>query len=124
MIVAGVNLKLAQETVVSWHFDRSDLLSASESVANIPGHAFFSLLQIKRRSSGEKIYALFLGINFVWIARRIWRQRFEFVIPWPERKLVHHVLGLRNVDRRMSRPCGPFIWQIKRQFGRAITFVC
>ena len=70
----------------------------------------------KRASAHERIDAAFFGINlaFGWNGPS-WRLD-KFVITWPEGKLVHQVLRLDKVNRRMGRTFRSFVAQIEGNF--------
>src|SRR5262249_33562920 len=80
-------------------------------------------LEKERRPASELIHTFLLGIDLVRIRLGIWWQRREFVVTRPERKLVHDVLRLGNVNRRMSGSLDPLIGQIKGQLRSAIALV-
>src|SRR4029077_6714980 len=84
---------------------------------------FLSQLQVEGGAANEEIYSLLLGVNFIGSALRVRRQRDKFVVAWPERKLVYHVLRFRNVNGGVTRTFDAAVGQIKRKLRSTIAFV-
>src|SRR6202035_2706977 len=77
----------------------------------------------ERVASEEQIDSAFFSINFALWPRRTRFYLNKFIIARPKRELIHHVLGLGNVNRWMTRAFGSLIAQVKRNLRSPVTRV-
>src|SRR5438094_347727 len=124
MVIAGVNLQLAHDSAKPAHLDPRQMFGSLKSAPNIAWRVFsLATLNVERGASDECIYALFFGVNFVFRRMRVCWSGDEFVITRPKGKLILYVLGLSDVNGRMSLAFDTFVAQIKRNLRRAFTFI-
>src|SRR5207247_1985978 len=121
---AKVNVPGANHSSATAYFDLGDAINPGKTGLKVMRNSFApGILDVESAPSGKESDAAFFGIALLF---RIWRagRAFDkFIVTWPERKLIHHVLGLDDVTRWVSRPFAAFIVQIECDLGGAIAFV-
>ena len=120
---AEKDLPITHVSAEPFQLESSDRFNRFKSRANIMGGTFGGIADREGASANERVYSsLFAQIVFprlIWVSGRV----YPLIVSRPKRKLIHQILGLDDVTRRMSRPFHPFVLQIKRNLGRAMPFV-
>src|SRR5437764_12061788 len=121
---AKINVPNANHSSETANFDPGDAIDPGKTGLKIMRNSFAPrVLNVESASSGEQIDATFFGIALVFRTWLAGRALDKFVVTWPERKLIHHVLGLDDVTRWVPWPFDAFVVQIECDLGGAIAFV-
>ncbi len=122
-MAAQKNLPVAHVFAKPAELDRPNELGRLKCRLDIVRRILSEVSDQQRAAANKRIFAFLLGECLIRRLIRLRRSVDKLIVARPERKLIHQVLRLDQITRRMSRAFDTFVFQVKRNFGRAVTFV-
>src|SRR6266404_1949547 len=109
-MAAEKNLPVAHVVTEAFQLESSDWLDGFKGRANVVRWTFGDVANQKRAAANERIYSFLLGEGVLGRLVRLRRRVHPLIITRPERKLIHQVLRLDDVDGRMPRTFDSFVF--------------